>query len=106
MSKKRIGGVSYFTPEELRQLRYDDRRMDKDTKSTRIKRKALPGTYGYLLFTARKGRGLRQNELGALIGVSNKTISDWERGESLFPWGRVQFALPEIGPMPKGYPRK
>lgn len=39
---------------------------------------------GEMIRSARTQQGLTQNELGALLGVTNKAISRWENGES-FP---------------------
>ncbi len=37
---------------------------------------------GNRIYELRKGKGLSQKELGALIGVSNKAVSKWETGAS------------------------
>ena len=38
--------------------------------------------FGTRIFNLRKGKGLSQNELGDLVGVTNKAVSKWETGES------------------------
>lgn len=38
---------------------------------------------GEMIRSARTQQGLTQNELGALLGVTNKAISRWENGGSL-----------------------
>jgi DNA-binding XRE family transcriptional regulator len=44
------------------------------------------------LHTWRKDRGLTQEALGTLLGVSRKTINEWERGRS-FPQPYLALAL-------------
>ena len=41
------------------------------------------GNFGRALFKLRKERKFTQQQLAELIGVSNKTISKWEKGESV-----------------------
>lgn len=41
------------------------------------------GNFGHALFKLRKERKLTQKQLAELIGVSDKTISKWEKGESV-----------------------
>lgn len=40
---------------------------------------------GQIIRSARKARGLRQNELSAALGVCHQAISQWERGTRPFP---------------------
>ena len=38
--------------------------------------------FGTRIYNLRKGKGLSQSELGALLGVTNKAVSKWENGEA------------------------
>ena len=38
--------------------------------------------FGTRIYNLRKGKGWSQEELGNLIGVSNKAVSKWETGEA------------------------
>ena len=40
------------------------------------------GTIGDLIVEKRKEQGLTQTELGAMLGISGKAVSKWERGLS------------------------
>lgn len=104
----RIGGVSYFTPEERAQLKRDDRLMNHSGKSTSLeaKQKKLENSYGQRLAKAREKKNMTQKQLAELLGVDRSTVFRWESTDGLFPWEKVQAVLPEIGPRPKDYPRK
>ena len=39
--------------------------------------------FGAQIAALRKGRGMTQNELGNLLGISFQAVSKWERGETL-----------------------
>lgn len=38
--------------------------------------------FGTRIYNLRKGKGISQNELGELVGVTNKAVSKWENGEA------------------------
>lgn len=52
-----------------------------------------PGSLGAVLRAAREKAGLRQFELGAVLGVSGRTVGNWERGVHDVPAG----SLPALG---------
>ena len=57
---------------------------------------------GALISALRRERGLTQKELAALLGVSDKAVSKWERGEcfpdiTLLIWDRVDRYSPARG---------
>ncbi|GAB3251420.1 helix-turn-helix domain-containing protein [Kineosporia babensis] len=48
--------------------------------------------FGRGIKVERTAAGLTQAELGALLKVSDRTISSWETGDRTFPWD----VLPEL----------
>jgi len=56
------------------------------------------GVFGRAIWTYRKVKGLTQQQLGQILGVSKTTISSWERGE-IVPDKRVmEYAERTLGP--------
>lgn len=53
------------------------------------------GKIGRFISTMRKGQGLTQEQLGEMLGVTNKTISRWETGKYMPDIDKLQ-ALSEI----------
>ena len=52
--------------------------------------------YQRRIYDARKALGYSQSELGRLVGVSQRIISYWERGEVPADWELLMKALPEL----------
>lgn len=57
---------------------------------------ALYGEEQAVIAQARKARGLRQADLGQMIGVGIQTICRWENGYCKANWAKLEAALPEL----------
>ena len=43
-----------------------------------------------LIYKKRKEKGLTQSQLGEMLGISNKAVSKWEKGESFPEFSAIQ----------------
>lgn len=53
--------------------------------------------WGERVRTLRKSRGLKQSEFGALLGVANTTVCNWEKGHSTPPRHQQEAYLAVLG---------